>query len=150
MDSFTARREIDVPARRVWDIVADYARDPEWRSDVTEMRSDRAGLVTAGCRAHEVMKVGARTYRNDAVVERVVDGSFLAWRTTSGLEAEGSRAVRPLNGARCEVVLDLHVAPHGVDRLLAPILRPLIARGLRRDLGNLAELARSARTSTTG
>lgn len=150
MEPFTERREIDAPAEVVWAIVADYARDPEWRGDVVEMSSDPPGLVTEGCRTHEVMKIGGRTYRNDGAVDRVVPGSSLAWHTDRGVDASGSRTVRSLGGERCEVTLELHVTPRGLDRLLAPVLRPMVAKALRRDLATLADLARADRAPVVG
>jgi uncharacterized protein YndB with AHSA1/START domain len=140
METFTASRTFDVPADAAWAIVADYARDPEWRGGVLEMGSDRAGLAVAGAVTRERIRAGGRTYRNDGVVERVVSGERLEWRTTAGVDADGARTVRSLGAGRCEVTLELHLRPHGFDRLLVPLLRGTLAKGLHADLGRLAGL----------
>lgn len=140
MFSLHATRVLDARPERAWEVVADYARDPDWRGGVCEMLSDPGGLAAAGTVTHEVLRVAGRTYRNDGVVERVVPGRRLEWRTTSGAVAHGSREVRPLGTDRCEVALELHVEPTGANRLLAPLLRRVLARGLVEDLRRLDEL----------
>lgn len=140
MLTLTASRTIDVPAEQAWAVVADHARDPGWRRGVLEMTSEPAGPASAGAVTHEVLRVVGRTYRNDGVVERLVPGRRLEWRTTSGAVAHGSREVLPLGPDRCEVTLELHVEPHGVERLLAPVLRRILAKGLVEDLRRLADV----------
>jgi hypothetical protein len=140
METFTASRTFDVAADVAWAAVADYGRDVSWRRGVLEMSIDPAGPAVAGTTTHEVLRVGGRTYVNDAVIERVVPGERLEWRTTAGADAHGARAVRPLGPHRCEVGLELHVEPHGIDRLLMPVLRRTLATGLRADLERLGEL----------
>lgn len=140
MESFTESLVLDVPAASAWAVVADYPRDPEWRTGVLEMRLEPAGEVTEGSTTREVMRLGGRTYRNDAVVTSVVPGTRIEWRTTAGADAHGSRTVVPRGSARCEVTLELHVVPRGINRLLAPVLRRMIADNLRTDLDRLAGL----------
>ena len=143
MEPIIESHEIDAPATAVWAVLSDYSRDAEWRADVLEMRAEPAGPIAVGVVTHEVMRVGGRTYRNTGVVERVEPGRRLDWRTTAGADAHGSRTVEPLGEGRCRVTMALHVVPHGVNRLLAPVLRPMLAKGLRRDLVALSALAGS-------
>ncbi len=148
MEPIIETLEIDAPADAVWAVLADYARDPEWREDVSEMRPEPPGLAQVGTVTHEVMKVGGRTYRNVGLVEQVQPGRRLAWRTTDGADARGSRTVESLSGGRCRVTMELHVRPHGLNRLLAPVLRPMLVKGLRRDLQALASLTGAARPAS--
>lgn len=138
MESFAETLVIDAPAESIWSVLADYARDPEWRSGVVSMTTAPGGAVGAGATTHEVIRVAGRTYRNDGVIDRVVPGSTIEWHTTSGAEAHGARTVRSLAPDRCEVTLELHVVPHGINRLLAPVLRSVLRSNLRRDLTALA------------
>ncbi|MFP5320554.1 MAG: SRPBCC family protein [Acidimicrobiia bacterium] len=140
METFTASRTFDVPAAAAWAVVADHGRDHQWRDGVLEMGSQPAGLLTPGAAFHEVLRLGGRTYRNGGVIERVVPGERFDWRTTSGADAHGSRTIRPLGPGRCEVDLVLHVEPHGANRLLMPVLRGVLAKGLRADLERLGAL----------
>ncbi len=139
METFTTTIAIDAPADRVWAVLADYARDPEWRTGVVEMRAEPAGPAAVGTLTHEVLRLGGRTYRNTGEVRRVVPGERIEWRTVEGADANGCRSVRPTPGG-CEVVLELEVRPRGIDRLFTPVLRPMLAKNLRRDAQALATL----------
>jgi uncharacterized protein YndB with AHSA1/START domain len=140
MPTITATTTIDRPAEAVWAIVADYGRDPEWRAGVETMAPDPAGEVRLGTTTAEVMHLAGRTYHNDGEVTDVEPGARFAWRTTSGADADGSRAVRPLDEGRCEVTLVLNVRAHGAQRLLQPLLVSMLRRGQRADLARLADL----------
>lgn len=144
--TITLSTEIDIaaPAPATWAVVADYGRDPEWRHGVETMAPSPDGVVVAGTTTAEVLRLGGRTYRNRGVVTAVEPGRTFAWRTTSGADATGSRAVVPLGRDRCRVRLELRVTPHGAERLLAPVLRRMLARNLAADAGRLAVLVTSA------
>ena len=137
MADFTASIAIEADAARVWAVLADHRRDPEWRTGVLEMLPDRDGLASPGMTTYEVLRLGGRTYRNTGVIRAVVPGERIEWRTVEGADAHGARSVRPTPDG-CEVRLELHVHPTGVDRLLLPVLRVVLARNLRRDLVALA------------
>ena len=144
MESFIESRIIDAPADSIWSVLADYSRDPQWRTGVVSMTTEPGGAADVGTTTHEVIRVAGRTYRNDGVIDRVVPGCSIEWHTTSGAEAHGVRTVRGLEPGRCEVTLELHVVPHGVNRLLAPVLRRVLRSNLRRDLGALAAVPAAA------
>lgn len=144
MEPLIESRVIDAPAPAVWAVVADYPRDPQWRTGVTEMRLEPAADVAPGSTTHEVMRLGGRTYRNDAVVTLVVPGRRIEWETTAGAEAHGSRTVEPRGSGRCEVTLEVHVVPHGLNRVLSPVLRRMLAKNLRADLDRLAGIVEGA------
>ena len=148
MEPIIETLDIDASAAAVWAVLADYSRDAEWRTDVSEMRPEPAGPAAVGTITHEVMKVGGRTYRNTGLVGRVEPGRRLEWRTTAGADAHGSRTVESLGGERSRVTMELHVVPHGVNRLLAPVLRPMLVKGLRRDLQALATLVAAPAAAT--
>ena len=144
METLVHVQDIDAPADVVWRIVADHARDTEWRGDVLRMSSDPTGLAEVGTRTREAVRVGGRTHRNEGVVETVEPGRSFSWRTTHGVDARGSRTVTPLAGGRCEVTLELYTDPRGLDRLIAPMVRTRLARTTARDLRALAALATEA------
>lgn len=136
----TARVEIDRPAAAVWAVLADYARDPEWRGGVREMTPTPAGPVVPGTRTRERMRFAGRELRNDGEVVAVSPGRRFVWRTTAGADAEGAREVHPLGEGRCRVELLLRARPHGAERLTAPLAALLLRRGLRADAARLREL----------
>ena len=147
MDRITETVTIDAPADAVWAVISDYPRDPEWRGDVLTMEAEPVGPVQVGTVTHEVVRVGGRTYRNDGLVLRVDAGRRFEWRTTAGADAHGARTVEPLDEHRCQVTMEVEVVPHGINRLLAPVLRPMLVKGLRRDLAALAGIVGAPTTT---
>jgi uncharacterized membrane protein len=146
MKQIEVRATIDVsgPAVRVWAVLADYRRDPEWRAGVRDMDPRPPGPAEPGQLTDERMRFAGRGYRNGGRVESVGPGRELRWRTTSGVDADGSRAVDELPDGRCRVRLETHVRPHGMDRLFAPVLGPLLRRQMRGDLRRLRLLTERA------
>lgn len=150
MSSFTLCEEIDIarPADEVWALVADYARDPEWRTAVVAMVPTPAGLVRPGTTTAEALRLAGKTWHNDGEVAEVEPGTRFTWRTTEGADAHGSRAVVPLGEGTCRVRLELTVRPHGAERLMAPVLRRMLARNLAADVQALRRLAETSARPT--
>ena len=98
------------------------------------------GLVQVGTTTAEEMKVAGRTYRNNGEVVAVEPGSRFEWRTTAGAVAHGCRQVVPINPGRCRVLLQLNVTPTGLNRLFAPMLKNVLAKGLAGDVERLRDL----------
>lgn len=141
-------RTVDLPvaAGAAWDVVAAYARDPEWRTGVLAM-SASPGPLAVGTTTDERLRLAGRVWHNLGVVTDLDPGRRLAWRTTEGAVAHGARTVQPLGTDRCQVRLDLTATPQGAERLVAPILRRLLARHLDRDVQRLAALLTEVSTS---
>ena len=137
----TAAVEVDRPADEVWRLVADYARDPEWRAGVATMAPSTSGPVVEGTTTAEELRMAGRTWDNTGVVTAVEPGRRFTWRTTSGVPASGSRTVVPLPGGRCRVELTVSVTAGGALRLLRPLLAPMMRRGLAADAERLRQLA---------
>jgi hypothetical protein len=136
---FSAAITAAVPAGRAWAVLADYSRDAEWRHQVVTMTASPPGPVAPGQTTAEVMRFGGRTLHNDGEVVQVDDLRFV-WRTTSGVDAEGAREVRPLGPNLCRILLRTRVRPTGAERYYAPLARLVLERGLRKDLRRLAAL----------
>lgn len=132
--------DIDALAAMAWRVVADYSRDVEWRDGVLRMVPTPTGPVQVGTTTTEEMKLAGTTYRNDGEVVAVEPGSRFDWRTTVGAVAHGSRQVAPIDPARCRVHLELHVTPTGLNRLFAPMLKRILAKGLAGDVQRLRDL----------
>ena len=137
MIDLTRTHDIAAPASAVWAVLADYRRDPEWRTGVLSMEPDRPGLAQAGTEVHEVLRLGGRTNHIDSVVDAVEVGRRVDWHTTDGATARGHRLVEPLDADRCRVTLGMTITPHGLEKLMAPLFRRMIGRNLERDLATL-------------
>jgi uncharacterized protein YndB with AHSA1/START domain len=141
--NLTATATVPFPPDQVWAILADYARDPEWRTGVVSMTVDPSGLVRPGAVTAEELRLGGKTYRNLGVVETVDDGIAFSWRTTDGVEADGRRELHAVGTDATAVTLSLRVTPKGAERLLAPVLGRMLRRNLERDLVALEGLLRT-------
>jgi hypothetical protein len=138
--------DIDAPASVAWRVVADYARDVDWRTGVIRMVPTPTGPVQVGTTTAEEMKVAGKTYLNDGEVVAVEPGQRFEWRTTAGAVAHGSRQVTSIDHDRCRVRLELHVTPTGFNRLVAPMLRKVLDKGLAGDVECLRELVEAEAT----
>lgn len=133
--------EVDRPADDVWRVVADYARDPDWRAGVVTMAPSTVGPVVVGTTTAEELRMAGRSWHNTGLVTAVEPGRRFSWRTTSGVVASGGRTVVPLPGGRCRVELRVSVTPAGAQRLLRPLLAGMLRRGLSADAARLRVLA---------
>lgn len=146
---FSASSEAACPADHAWAVLADYARDAEWRGAVESMVPTPPGPAAPGTLTAERMRFAGRILHNDGEVVSAGPGLRFAWRTTSGVDAEGSREVVPLGPDRCRIVLRTRVRPTGVERALAPLVRLVLRRGLRADLRRLRSLCETRTCSGT-
>jgi uncharacterized membrane protein len=142
--------EIDRPAAEAWAVVADYDHDPAWRAGVATMAPDPPGIVQAGTTTAEELRFAGQTRRNRGEVTAVDPGRSFRWRTVEGDDAEGGRSVEPLGPDRCLVRLELDVRPTGIERVLAPVLGPLLRRTVRRDAARLRTMLEAPSRSGLG
>ena len=128
--------QIAKPPAEVWDAIADYAFDLEWRNGLSEMTPDPAGPPASGTKVHEVVRNSGRDYVADTVVTELQPGvsyRFAGAGTIGGLS--GGRAVRASDdGAGSVFTYAIELQPKGGMRLLGPILGPIVRSGLKKDL----------------
>jgi carbon monoxide dehydrogenase subunit G len=134
--------QIDRPPAEVWDAIANYAFDLEWRNGLREMTPDPEGPPASGTKVHEVVRSSGRDYVADTVVTDLDPGvsyRFAGSGTIGGLA--GGRAVRA-DGAGTGAVFTytIDLQPKGAVRLLGPLLGPIVRSGLKKDLGKLKAL----------
>jgi hypothetical protein len=130
------------PADEVWQAIADYGFDLEWRKGLREMAPDPPGGPAPGTKVHEVVRSSGRDYVADTVVTDLAPGvsyRFEGSGTIGGLS--GGRAVRPADGGAAAVfTYTIELRPTGGMRLLAPLLGPIVRSGLKKDLQKLRSL----------
>ena len=139
------RIDIDSPARAVWAVVADYERDPEWRTGVATMAPHPGGIVVVGTTTAEVLRFAGRTWHNDGEVISVTPGRRFEWRTTRGADANGARTVEQLSDGHSRLELSMVVRTHGFERLLTPLMRRMLRRTLAADIRRLRALVVDAK-----
>lgn len=146
MSTITITESIEIarPATYVWEVVADYGHDPEWRKGVSTMAPQPPGSVAVGTTTAEEMRMAGQSYRNDGIVTAVEPGRRFSWRTTEGADAHGARTVEALGPDRCRLTLELVVTPHGAEALMAPVLGPMLRRTVVGDLRRLRDQVEAA------
>ncbi len=130
------------PPAEVWDAIADYGFDSEWRSGLREMTPDPPGPPALGTNVHEVVRSSGRDYVADCVVTELDPGVSYRFRgkgTIGGLE--GGRAVRADDADGGAVfTYTIEMKPTGGMRLLSSVLGQMVRSGLKKDLGRLKRL----------
>lgn len=130
---------IDRSPAEVWEAIADYGFDREWRNGLRDMTPDPPGPPAVGTKVHEVVRTSGRDYVADTVVTELDPGAsyrFTGSGTIGGLS--GGRSVRPdAAGGGAVFTYTIELEPTGAMRLLAPLLRPLVRSGLTKDLARL-------------
>ncbi len=134
--------QIAKPPAAVWDAIADYAFDLEWRNGLREMTPNPPGPPVSGTRVHEVVRTSGRDYVADTVVTELDPGvsySFEGEGTIGGLRGGRSVHAGP-SGDGSVFTYRIELEPKGRMRLLRPILRPMVRSGLRKDLQKLKSI----------
>ncbi len=128
------------PAEGIFDFVADYENDPNWRAGVTSMRHDPPGPVHVGMHTHEVMRFFGRAIRVEAEIVSVDPGRSVSFRSVAGpLQAEGVRRVEPQRSGTL-VTYEAMANLTGVLSLLAPLVVRSFRKRAQGDLDRLREL----------
>jgi carbon monoxide dehydrogenase subunit G len=137
--------QIDRPPAEVWDAIADYSFDLEWRKGLSKMTPDHAGGPAVGTKVHEVVRSSGRTHIADKVVTDLNPGvSYrFAGSGTIGVLG-GSRTVKP-HGEGAMFTYEIELQPKGALRLLRPVLGPMVRSGLKGDLGRLKAMLEEGR-----
>lgn len=140
--SFEVARDVAAPPARVWAVLADYARDREWRAGV-EMRQEPPGMAIAGAITHERVRLFGSEMRVVARVEEVEAGRRLTFRTLeSDVPVRGERRVEP-RGEGSRVTVRLEMEPTGLWALFGGPMAAMFRRRFAHDLDRLATLVES-------
>lgn len=129
---------VDAPVERVWSLIGDVSRHPEWWPRVEEVDCD---LLAEGCTYRQVTNVPRRTIETTISIERLDDCHELQVRCLD----TGMYAHFTLTEVRDGTFVDaeLGVEPSGFDRFVAPAF-------VRRWIGQSLEGLRRAATSSAG
>ena len=131
----------------VWDAIADYGFDAQWRAGLREMSPDPPGGPAIGTRVHEVVRSSGRDYVADTVVTELDPGVSYRFRGAGMIgDVAGGRAVRADEAGTGAVFTYLvELRPTGGMRLMRPLLGRLVRSGLRKDLKRLRSLLEGGR-----
>lgn len=141
--SFEVTRQLAAPPSEVWAVIADYARDHEWRAGV-QMRQEPPGMAVPGATTHERLQLLGAEMRVVARVEEVEPGRRLSFRTLqSDVPVRGERRVEA-SADGSVVTVRIEMEPRGLWALIGTPLAALFRRRFARDLERLALLVEPA------
>ena len=129
---------IDRPIETVFAYAADYRNDPQWRSEVSEMRYVSDGPVGVGTREIETAVLWRWRVVTETEITAYEPTSRVSFDYVSGpFRVRGSRWFeRVERGTRFTFDLELQ-AMGRLDRLLAPLMGPVYQRQLKASLARL-------------
>jgi len=124
--------DIAAPPQRVWDVMIDVERWPEWTSSVTSVEVLDGGPLRVGSRARiRQPRLAAAVW----TVTTIEPGRYFEWRSVlPGLTSIGGHRIEILRAERCRVVLS--VEWKGV---LAPLIHLIYGELSRRYVTTEAE-----------
>ena len=107
--------QINRSPAEVWDAIADYSFDLEWRNGLLEMTPDPPGPAAMGTKVHEVVRSSGREYVADTVVTDFDPGisyRFEGAGTIGGVG--GARVVRSdAQGTGAQFTYEIDLQPTG-------------------------------------
>jgi hypothetical protein len=127
---------VPAPVAQTAAFVLDLSNDHTWRSEVVSMELDPPGPVRVGQRIVDRMRFGVLplTVRAEAVAAGPTSFTLRAHGPQMTMRIHRSVAPHP-DGA--EVTAEVTVQPHGLFRLLGPLMTVVFRRGLAADVARI-------------
>ena len=134
--------DIDCPPEQVFDFVANFENDAQWRSEVKEMRFLEPGGVRLGQKNRERAAVWGQTMVTVTVITELQPGRKVKVETESGpVPVTVVRTCEPVNGGtRFTYTMDGDLTAKPLFRIFSFILVPYYRRQLAGYLQKLKEI----------
>jgi uncharacterized membrane protein len=127
-------------AEEVWTYAADIGRHPEWMSvtDATLLRGDGSDIASRG---RERLVMGPFKWDVEFEVAEAVPGRRIVWRSVAGapVDIEVALDLDPAGPTSTRATYGAAILPHGLWRLLTPVLAMEGKAGPERELRRLKE-----------
>lgn len=145
MIKFQTEQTIERADADVWAYAADIVRHPEWMG-VTDAAILRGVGSEVGSRGRERLALGPFKWDVEFEVTEAVPGRRIVWRSIAGapFDLQVSLDLEPTGPASTRATYGAKIQPHGVWRLLAPLMAAEGKAGPERELRRLKENLESA------
>jgi uncharacterized membrane protein len=136
---------IERAAEDIWAYAADIARHPEWMG-VTDAAILRGVGSDVGARGRERLVLGPFKWDVEFEVAEAVPGRRIVWRSVAGapFDLEVSLDLAPTAPTSTRATYGARIQPHGLWRLLAPLMAAEGKAGPERELRRLKEKLETA------
>jgi uncharacterized membrane protein len=140
MVTTTTEQVIERAAAEVWAYAADIVRHPDWMS-VTHAAVLRGTGSEVGSRGRERLALGPFKWDVEFEVAEAVPGRRIVWRSVSGapFDLEVSLDLEPAGPTSTRATYGATIQPHGIWRLLSPLVAMEGKAGPERELHRLKE-----------
>jgi uncharacterized membrane protein len=131
---------IERPAADVWAYAADIVRHPDWMS-VTNAALLHGTGSEVGSRGRERLALGPFMWDVEFEVAEAVPERRIVWRSVSGapFDLEVSLDLEPTGPASTRATYGTAIQPHGLWRLLSPLMAAEGKAGPERELRRLKD-----------
>jgi uncharacterized membrane protein len=140
---------IERPAAEVWTYAAEIIHHPEWMSvrDATVLRGTGSEV---GARGREGLALGPIHWNVEFEVAEAVAGRRIVWRSVSGapFDLEVNLDLEPVGDSSTRATYGTTIQPHGIWRLLSPLMAAEGKTGPERELLRLKENLEKGAAST--
>ena len=142
---------IERSATEVWTYASDIVRHPEWMN-VGSAALIRGTGSEVGSRGRERVALGPFKWDVEFEVVEAVPERRLVWRSVSGapFDLEVSLDLEPVGPASTRATYGAAIEPHGLWRLLAPLMAAEGKAGPERELRRLKENLERTAASDAG
>jgi uncharacterized membrane protein len=140
MMKFQTEQMIERPAADVWAYAADIARHPDWMG-VTDARILRGDGSEVGSRGRERLVLGPFKWDVEFEVTEAMPGRRIVWRSVAGgpFDLEVALDLAPAGATSTLATYGTAIQPHGLWRLLSPLMAMEGKAGPERELRRLKE-----------
>jgi uncharacterized membrane protein len=136
--------EIGKPANEVFDVVADFARNPEWQGGMRSATWTSEPPVRIGSTYEQVARFLGRDVETTFEVVGYEPGRSITIESrASSFPIRVTRAVEPLTETTSRVTAEVSGEPGRFFRLFGPFLARIAERSVRRDYRRLRDLLES-------
>lgn len=124
----------------VFAFLADLNNFPKWRANLVSFKILTEGPTEVGTRCSEVVQVGPMRATGTCDVTELSPGRTMAFTATSaGIVYDGRIVVEPWDtGSKLTLTGDVH--PRGPMKLMQPVLRRKLERGIQNEASAVKEL----------
>lgn len=136
----TSSVAIDAPAADTWEVVADFARNPEWQRGMRKCSWLTDPPTRVGSRYQQMAKFLGREIHTTFEVVELEEGSSVTIDTVEGtFPITVTRSVAP-TASGCEVTAHVRGDAGRLFRIFSPLLRRMVQRSVDGDYKRLKEL----------